>query len=269
MDTGLGGQVVAILGAAGGIGRAMAEGFAAESCSLSLIDRQPSVLELATELQRRYAVPCTANVVDAADYAELARAATSSEAAVGGCRHVVVTVGVGSGQFGMPFWRLDPTTWLPVVHTNLMACVYAAHAFVPQVLRQGSGSFCFLSSVAGQIGSPTDPPYSAAKAAVLNFMQCAARDLAPYQVRANAICPGMVKTELNQSVWRAWLSTVPEHERLEYEAWADQKLRRVAPLARWQQPEEIAAAAVFLASRWGQNMTGQTINVDGGQVMHS
>ena len=65
------------------------------------------------------------------------------------------------------------------------------------------------------------------------------------------------------------LSTVPEHERLEYEAWADQKLRRVAPLARWQQPEEIAAAAVFLASRWGQNMTGQTVNVDGGQVMHS
>ena len=66
-----------------------------------------------------------------------------------------------------------------------------------------------LSSVAGQIGSQTDPPYSAAKAAVINFAQCAAKDLAPYGVRVNALCPGMVQTPLNRSVYEAWAASSP------------------------------------------------------------
>jgi NAD(P)-dependent dehydrogenase (short-subunit alcohol dehydrogenase family) len=79
----------------------------------------------------------------------------------------------------------------------------------------------------------------------------------------------MIKTPLNRSVWQAWYNQQPEDQRQSYEDWASEKARRVAPLGRWQTPEDIAAAAVFLASRRAQNITGQTINVDGGQVMHS
>ena len=192
-----------------------------------------------------------------------------SPIAGGPCQHVVVSVGVGSGKYGMPFWKLEPKDWEPVLRVNVMACVSTAHAFVPQMLPQRDGSLCFLSSVAGQIGSPTDPPYSAAKAAVLNFTQCAARDLAGYGIRVNAICPGMVRTPLNESVWRAWSQSVPAEERVDYDAWAAAKLARVTPLGRWQEASEIAAVAVFLASSWARNITGQAINVDGGQVMHS
>ena len=126
----------------------------------------------------------------------------------------------------------------------------------------------FLASVAGQIGSQTDPPYSASKAALINFAQCAAKDLAPFGVRVNALCPGMVKTALNRSVWEAWARQQPEAERRSYEEWADEKITRTVPLGRWQEPEDMAAMAVFLASRGRRNVTGQTINVDGGFVMH-
>jgi NAD(P)-dependent dehydrogenase (short-subunit alcohol dehydrogenase family) len=126
----------------------------------------------------------------------------------------------------------------------------------------------FLSSIAGQIGSQTDPPYSAAKAALINFAQCAAKDLAPHNVRVDTLCPGMVKTALNRSVWEAWQRQQPPDQHRSYEEWAGDKIRRLVPLGRWQEPEDVAAMAVFLASAQARNITGQTINVDGGFVMH-
>lgn len=269
MQTGLAGDVVAVLGAAGGIGSAIAHAFAAEGCAVAALDRSDAVLGLADTLRERHGTPVVGRVVDAADYGDVQDAARAVATALGACHHVVVAIGVSSGTIGMPFWSMDPAVWGDVVRVNLMSCVHAAHAFVPQLLERRRGSICFLSSVAGQIGSPTDPPYSAAKAAVLNFTQCAARDLAPHGIRANAICPGMVATELNRSVWRAWQARTPEAGPVDHETWAAEKMRRVTPLGRWQTPADMAAAAVFLASRLAENVTGQAVNVDGGQVMHA
>jgi 2-hydroxycyclohexanecarboxyl-CoA dehydrogenase len=269
VDTGLGGDVVAVVGAAGGIGTAIARAFAAEGCAVAVIDRNPAVMALAAALHDGYGVGAVGMVADATDYAAVQDAARLVDAELGGCHHVVVSVGVGSGKLGMPFWSMAPSDWDYVLRANLMSCVHAAHAFVPALLAQRRGSFCFLSSVAGQIGSPTDPPYSAAKAAVINFAQCAARDLAASGIRANALCPGMVATDLNRSVWQAWRDRTPEAGEIDHETWAAEKMRRVTPLGRWQTPEDIAAAAVFLASRLAANVTGQTVNVDGGQVMHA
>jgi NAD(P)-dependent dehydrogenase (short-subunit alcohol dehydrogenase family) len=126
----------------------------------------------------------------------------------------------------------------------------------------------FIGSVAGQIGSQSDPPYSASKAALINFAQCAAKDLAPFGVRVNTINPGMVRTALNRSVYEAWAARQPESMRGTYESWTAEKIAKLVPLNRWQEPEDIAAMAVFLASARGRNITGQTINVDGGYVMH-
>ena len=100
-------------------------------------------------------------------------------------------------------------------------------------------------------------------------MQVIAKDLAPFNVRANCLSPGMVKTGLNQSVWEAGQKTLPEEERLDYEDWAQAKIKSISPLGRWQEPGEFGAMAAFLASEYACNITGQTINIDGGQVMHS
>ena len=193
--------------------------------------------------------------------------------AFGPVDHVVYAVGVGSGKFGFPFWNLEPSDWPRVLEVNLTGAVHAAHAFAPKLIERAQGgeggSMLFLSSIAGQIGSQTDPPYSAAKAGLVNFMQCAAKDLAPYRIRVNALSPGMVQTQLNHAVWEAGQKLLAEDERQDYETWAQAKIDSIAPLGRWQTPEEFGAMAVFLASCHGRNITGQTINIDGGQVMHS
>jgi 2-hydroxycyclohexanecarboxyl-CoA dehydrogenase len=100
-------------------------------------------------------------------------------------------------------------------------------------------------------------------------MQGAAKDLAPHGVRANALSPGMVRTDLNESVWAAGQQALPATERQDYDSWARHKIQSVSPLGQWQEPREFAAMAVFLASDHAKNITGQTIKIDGGQVMHS
>ena len=111
-------------------------------------------------------------------------------------------------------------------------------------------------------------PYSASKAANINFAQCLAKDLAPHGIRVNTVCPGMVKTPLNESVWRAWHDQQPPDKRRTYEEWAGDKIRALLPLGRWQTPEDIANMVVFLSSDRTAQVTGQTLNVDGGFVMH-
>ncbi len=187
---------------------------------------------------------------------------------LGRCDHLVFAAGIGSGKLGFPFWRLDPDDWDRVLRVNLVGAATVAHAFAPNMAERRSGSILFLASVAGQIGSQTDPPYSASKAGLINFAQCAAKDLAPYGVRVNTLCPGMVKTALNRAVFESWAARQPTEGRPSYEDWAAEKIRALVPLGRWQTPDDLAAMAVFLASERAGNVTGQTINVDGGYVMH-
>lgn len=251
MNLKLEGQSVAIFGAAKGIGKAIAEGFQREGCVVRGFDRE--------------AGDGSITLGDVADYAAVQRFAAS----FGQVDHVVFSVGIGSGKFGFPFWNLEPSDWARVLEINLIGAVNVAHAFAPRLIERGAGSMLFLVSVAGQMGSQTDPPYSASKAGLINFTQCAAKDLGPHNVRVNALSPGMVKTELNQSIWAAGQAKLPSEQRISFDEWAAEKIKKVSHLGRWQMPDEYAAMATFLASDHAKNITGQTINIDGGQVMHA
>lgn len=262
MDLGLAGQAAVVVGGARGLGRAVAAGFAAEGCGVALFDVSPDVHRTAAELS------ASAWLVDVTDTAAVGRAAGEVRAKFGRVDHVVFAAGIGSGKFGFPFWNLDPADWPRVLNVNLIGAVNVAHAFAPGMADARRGTLLFLASVAGQIGSQTDPPYSASKAGLINFAQCAAKDLAPFGVRVNALNPGMVQTPLNRSVWQAWADRQPPDKRQPYEEWAAEKIAKLVPLNRWQTPEDIAAMAVFLASDRAANVTGQTVNVDGGYVTH-
>jgi 2-hydroxycyclohexanecarboxyl-CoA dehydrogenase len=268
MDLELKGQCAVVAGGAQGIGRAIARAFAAEGASVALLDRDAAVHETARQLADEMGKLTLPLVADVCDPGRLQECAAEVMAAFGRIDHVVFAVGIGSGKFGFPFWNLTPEDWPRVLNVNVVGAVNVAHAFAPALIEARSGTMLFLASVAGQIGSQTDPPYSASKAALINFAQCAAKDLAPHGVRVNTLCPGMVKTTLNRAVYEAWARQQPEGQRQSYDEWADEKVRRVCPLGRWQTPEDVAAMAVFLASPLAQNVTGQTINVDGGFVMH-
>jgi 2-hydroxycyclohexanecarboxyl-CoA dehydrogenase len=264
MDLELTGHTAVVTGAARGIGRAVAAGFLAEGCRVALWDAAPAVEIVAAELGTS-----TLGIrVDVTDAAAVADALARSEAAFGPVDHLAHAAAVGSGKFGMPFTNLTPADWPRVLAVNVLGTVTVAHAVAPGMVARRRGTVVFVASVAGQIGSPTDPPYSASKAAGINFAQCAARDLAPHGVRVNTVCPGMVRTPLNEAVWRAWHDRQPPGTGKPYDEWAAEKVKAVVPLGRWQKAEDVADMVVFLSSARAGEVTGQTVNVDGGYVMH-
>ena len=259
MDLDLKDSVSLVVGGASGIGRACAEGFLSEGGRVVIWDiSEPEI----------FRSDCTAMRVDISDPDDVAGMLAKTETIFGPIDHLVHAAAVGSGKFGFPFTNLSPQDWQRVLDVNISGMVNVAHEIAPAMQQRGRGSMVFVASVAGQIGSPTDPPYTASKAANISFAQIMARDLAADGIRVNTVCPGMVRTPLNRSVWQSWCDRQPEDKRLTYDEWADQKIRQLIPLGTWQTAEDIANMILFLSSAKASQVTGQTINVDGGYVMH-
>jgi 2-hydroxycyclohexanecarboxyl-CoA dehydrogenase len=268
MDLNLKDHVVVVTGGGSGIGRATAMTFAVEGANIAIWDLGDSARRVAHEIEGAFPVRATGISADVTDESAVLAATEETTKILGPINHLVHAAGVGSGKFGFPFTNLRPADWLRVLQVNVMGMVHVAHALAPRMVERQSGTMVFVASVAGQIGSQTDPPYSASKAANINFAQCMAKDLAAMGVRVNTVCPGMVQTPLNRSVWQAWHDQTPPAEQLSYAEWAQRKIRAVVPLGQWQTPEAIADMIVFLSSDRSAHVTGQTINVDGGFVMH-
>jgi NAD(P)-dependent dehydrogenase (short-subunit alcohol dehydrogenase family) len=268
MDLELTKHSVLVVGGASGIGLASARAFAAEGARVTIWDRNNVVIDVARKLSDEFAEPSVGVTVDVTDESAVRAALAQTIEMLGAVEHLVHAAAVGSGKFGFPFTNLQPSDWPRVLHVNVMGMTNVAHAVTPQMVARGGGTMIFVASVAGQIGSQTDPPYSASKAANINFAQCMAKDLAMHGIRVNTVCPGMVQTPLNLSVWQAWSNHAPPDERLGYEEWAARKIKAVVPLGKWQTPAAVADMILFLSSARAEHVTGQTINVDGGFVMH-
>lgn len=267
MNLELNGHTALIVGGASGIGLATARTFASEGAHVVLWDRSKSVIRVASELREEYSVRVTGLVVDITDEAGIRDALKETLQTHQSLQHLVHGAAIGSGKFGFPFTNLRVADWSKVLEVNILGMANVAHAVTPSMVEQG-GTMIFVASIAGQIGSQTDPPYSASKAANINFAQCMAKDLARHSIRVNTVCPGMVQTPLNRSVWQAWHDQTPLEQRMSYEQWGEQKVRTMVPLGTWQTVESIADMIVFLSSARAAHVTGQTINVDGGFVMH-
>lgn len=268
MELNLKQHVAVVTGGASGIGRAVAEAFAAEGARIALWDRAANVDDVAVDISRKFSATVSGFSVDVTDEQAVSRAAAETVKQLGPIDHLIHAAAMGSGKFGFPFTNLQPADWRKTLEVNILGMVHVAHAVAPEMIARRQGTLVFIASVAGQIGSQTDPPYSASKAANINFAQCLTKDLAPHGVRVNTICPGMVQTPLNRGVWQAWHDSQPPERRRSYDDWAGDKVRTVIPLGRWQRPEDIADMALFLSSNRAAQVTGQTINVDGGWVMH-
>jgi 2-hydroxycyclohexanecarboxyl-CoA dehydrogenase len=269
MDLGLTGRVAVVTGGASGIGWACARALSREGCHVALWDVSTQVKDAAKVMGRDFGCSSFGIPVDVADFAAVEEAVKQTETALGPIAHLVHAAAVGSGKFGFPFTNLKPADWPRVLEVNIMGMAHVAHAIAPGMISRKDGTLVFLASVAGQIGSQTDPPYSASKAANINFAQCLAKDLGPHGIRVNVVSPGMVRTPLNERVWKAWSDQQPAEKCRSYEDWATDKIRAITPLGRWQEPEDVADMVTFLSSVRAAQVTGQTINVDGGHVMHS
>lgn len=269
MDLNLAGATVVITGGASGIGLETARAFAAEGAQPVLWDQTDQVECIAEQLSSETGQTVSGFQVEITDFPAVQETTKQTRDQVSQIDHLIHAAAIGSGKFGFPFTNLTPADWPRVFEVNMQGMVNIAHSVAPVMQKAGKGSMTFISSIAGQIGSQTDPPYSASKAANINFAQCMAKDLAKDGIRVNSVCPGMVQTPLNQSVWQAWNDRQETADQKSYEEWAGEKIKSLVPLQRWQTPKDIADMIVFLSSERASQVTGQTINVDGGFVMHS
>ncbi len=235
-----------ITGAASGIGRAAARLFAAEGARLLLMDRSADALQAVAD-----EVGAQAFAGDAGSEADVAACIARAEQQFGRLDIVYANAGISGGL--VPLLEQTVEQWQEILRINLIGPFLAIRQAAPIMQRQGGGSIVCTASVAGLRANAAGSPYSASKAGVISLVQTAANALAGSGVRINAVCPGLIETGMTKPLF--------DHARARG---SEGRIGQLNPTERAGQPEEIAAAALFLASDEASYVNGQALAVDGG-----
>jgi meso-butanediol dehydrogenase/(S,S)-butanediol dehydrogenase/diacetyl reductase len=251
----LDGKVALITGAGSGIGQGIAKVLAREGADVVLTDIDTGNVErVAAELGG------SSLEHDVTSWDSCIRTVERVVDEKGRIDVLVNNAGVSSG---VAFAELDEAEWDRVNDVNAKGVFLTTRAVVPHMIERRSGSIVSISSMAGKEGLPLLAHYCATKFAVIGITQSLAKELAEYDIRVNAVCPGVVRTPL----WEPLLDQLSESRGISREeAW--QEFVDPIPLGRPQEPEDIGEAVAFLASDRARNMTGQGINVTGGMQLH-
>jgi NAD(P)-dependent dehydrogenase (short-subunit alcohol dehydrogenase family) len=180
---------------------------------------------------------------------------------------LVNNAGIFGKRAGMPFLNNEEEDWDQVLAVNIKSHFIICKAIAPRMMERRYGKIINIASIAGKMGSQSSPPYTVSKAGVISFTQVLAKDLAPYDINVNAICPGLLWTPLWEGLGAAARAN-PRFAGMTPRQIFEQRVKEWVPMGREQTPEDIGHLAVFLASEEAKNITGQAINVDGGIVMH-
>ncbi|MEX2648872.1 MAG: SDR family NAD(P)-dependent oxidoreductase [Alphaproteobacteria bacterium] len=236
------GQRVFLTGAAGGIGRGLAEAFARRRAILGLTDVTTAGYADAT---------CWTRALDVTDGAAVEAAVTAFADAAGGLDLVVSAAGAFSSAKVID---LEPAEWRRVLEVNATGTFLVDRAAARLMIARGiAGSIVNIASISGKVGDPTLAHYAASKFAVIGLTQSLAREVAGHGITVNAICPGIVETPMIAANLAAWHVTLDE-------------LMKPQAIQRAQTPEDLAQAIEFLHGC--RAVTGQAINVDGGTYFH-
>jgi 2-hydroxycyclohexanecarboxyl-CoA dehydrogenase len=253
------GRGAVVTGSAGGIGREIGRTLMAAGAMVAFADIAP--IELADDERGAIAVQ-----FDITDHASARAGFEEVQERLGSLDILVNNAGRAAKRHGMPFMNQDKSDWEPVLAVNAVGTFVASREFVLTREAGRKGVIINISSIAGRMGSPTDPGYAASKAAVINFTQVMAKDLAP-TIRVCAICPGMVQTPFYEAQYEVASSRDAAIAAMSSDEYFADKARKLIPMGVGQTPRDVATAVAFLASDLASAITGQTVNVDGGLVM--
>ena len=243
------GKVALVTGAARGIGQAIALALAQEGANVVLVDIDLEHVQGISQQIEDLGCKAEAILADVSDREAVHRLVNETMSLFG--RIDILVNNAGIIRRGT-FLEHDPREWDRVLKVNLGGTFNCSREVVPLMIKQGGGKIINVSSVAGSIGDITAAPsYGTSKGAINTFTKSLARELAPYGITVNAVAPHAIETEMSQE-------------------WSDEKRRQIVeaiPMKRLGQPEEVAAAVVFLASDGANFVTGHVLAINGGYLM--
>lgn len=253
--TEMAGKTVLVTGAGSGIGRAIAERFAADGATVACADINPETAKTVTDDLRERGLDALAVEVDIADEASVTRMVSTLVDATGRIDVVAANAGV---MVEGDILSLSLGDWNRAMTVNATGAFLTARATLPYLIKSGAGALVFTASTVALSGMRGVAAYSAAKGAIAALTRQIAADFADRGVRANAVAPGAVRTPLSESQFRA---------RARDDAHFDELLDGVIaryPIKRWGESPEIAEVVHFLGTPRSAWMTGQIVPVDGG-----
>jgi meso-butanediol dehydrogenase / (S,S)-butanediol dehydrogenase / diacetyl reductase len=251
------GKRALVTGGASGIGRAIVRSLAGAGARLAVTDKDA---EGARALVREIGAGAIAAGLDVTNAAETAQVFERVFEEFGGLDILCANAGISSMN---PVVDLSEAEWDANMSVNAKGVFLSNQAAVRRWLKAGSpGVIVNTASLAGKIGAPLLAHYSASKFAVVGFTQALAREVSRYAIRVNCVCPGFVRTAMQdrEIEWESRLRALkPEEVRAEYVL--------QTPLGRIEEPEDVADIVLFLASDLSRFITGEAINASGGVLM--
>ncbi len=251
MDMNLKDKVAVVTGASRGIGEAIAVALAGEGARVVLASRKLDGLEAVADRIRAAGGEAMAVACHTGKAADVQALVERAKEAFGGV-DVLVNNAATSPHFG-PLLEADDSHWDKTFEVNVKGYVNAIRACVPLMRERGGGSIVNVASVAGMFPHGGLGVYGVSKAAVIMMTKTLAVELAPDQIRVNALAPGLIQTRFSEVLW----SSPEQHE----------KALRSIPQGRLGQPEDIAGAVVYLAGGASRFTTGAVLVIDGAQTV--
>ncbi len=259
MTTRLAKRTALITGGSRGIGRAIAEAFAAEGCNLVLNARDPERLAAtAAEIAAAHGVQVDTAPCDVCD-GEAVRSMVANAEAAAPLDILVNNAGI---HIPAPFVDYSFEDFRAVIESNVYSVFHVTQAVLPAMMERRAGRVINLASTAGKWGSRNQSAYNASKHAVVGITRCLGLEMAPYNVLVNAICPWIVDTDMARGFMERH-AAVGGADPEELKA----RMNATVPLGRWIEPREVAGLAVYLASDDASYINGQAWTVDGGYTM--
>ena len=245
------GKRAIVTGAAMGLGQASAIELAAEGADLILFDRDAAGLAETEAAVRARGRDVHAQLLDLTSEAEVVASFAEARRRCGPADILLNNVGGSARERAREFWESNPEVWRDVIGLSLMPTLTCTRQVVAEMRERRHGKIINVASDAPLFGDARHCDYSAAKAGVIGFTRSLARELAPFAVNVNAVCPGPMHTRAVDLLPRDMMERVAAS----------------IPMQRYGQPAEVARTIVFLACADSDYITGQSIVVDGGRWM--